>query len=160
MRKSEKILSAIVVMALGLLFVILRGGFISMIMTVAGVGLIVIGVMDLIQRNVPSAVIKIVSGVLIIIAGWAVVAAVLYILAALLLISGILWLYAEIRRREKCSSVWAALLQFVRPALCIAVGLLLLFQQSEIIDIILICSGVLIMIEGGLLLIQALNSQD
>ncbi len=160
MKKSEKILSALVVMALGLLFVILQGSFISILMTLAGVGLIVLGAVDIVQRNFPQAIVKIVSGVLLIIAGWAIVEAVLYILSGVLLVFGILWLYDKIKRRRKCSSLWQTIIEYAQPIICIVVGILLLFHQEEIIDVILISSGLLITLEGGMLLFQALTDED
>ena len=86
MKRSEKIITALLIMALGILFIILKDAFIALLMTVAGISLIVLGIIDLVDRLVPPAVVKIVAGALVVLCGWVIVEAVLYILAAILLI--------------------------------------------------------------------------
>ena len=90
MKKTEKIISALLTIALGVLLITLRGKFISILMTVLGLGLIAFAVLDLCNRLVPPAVIKAVVGIVIILCGWTIIEAVLYILAAILLVAGIL----------------------------------------------------------------------
>ena len=87
MKKSEKIIAAVLTMALGLLFILLKDAFIGVLMTLLGAGLIVLGVVDIVNKLVPPAVVKMVSGTLVILCGWALVEAVLYILAGGLLIT-------------------------------------------------------------------------
>ena len=156
MKKSEKIISALLMMVLGVMFIILKDKFIGLLMTVAGISLIVLGVADLIENLVPPAVIKIVSGILVIVCGWVVVEAVLYILAGVLLVFGILLLYDEIKNKEGCERLWQTLLRYAVPVICIAIGILLLFHRGEMIEIVLIISGCLIFLEGGILLFNAL----
>ena len=87
-KKSETIIASIVAMAIGILLIILRSSLIGIVMTVIGVALIGFGVIDLLQHQIPPAVIKMVIGAVIIVCGWVLVEAVLYILAALMLILG------------------------------------------------------------------------
>ena len=159
MKKSEKIISAVLIMVLGVMFIILKDKFIGLLMTVAGISLIVLGVADAIQSFVPPAVIKIVSGLLVIVCGWAVVEAVLYILAGVLLVFGILLLYDEIKKGKSCGSLWQTLLQYAVPVICIGVGILLLFHRGEMVEIVLTISGTLIFIEGGIVLFNALTEE-
>ena len=77
MKQSEKIISAILTMVVGVLLITMKDNFISILMTIAGGCLIVVGVVDACNRLLPPAVIKIVSGLLLIICGRAVVRAVL-----------------------------------------------------------------------------------
>ena len=156
MKKSEKIVSAVLIMVLGVMFIILKDKFIGLLMTVAGISLIVLGVADIVESRIPPAVVKIVSGILVIICGWGLVGAVLYILAGVLLVFGILLLYDEIKKKEGCSLLWQTLLKYAVPVLCIAIGILLLFHQGQMINIVLIISGCLIFAEGGILLFNAL----
>ena len=81
MKKSEKIISAVLTMVLGVLFIVLKMDFVGLLMTLLGAGLIVFGIVDLIEKLVPPAVVKMVSGVIVIVCGWVLVEAVLYILA-------------------------------------------------------------------------------
>lgn len=157
MKKSEKIITAILTMIFGILLMVMQGNFIGLLMTIAGLALIVLGVVDIFQHFIPPAVIKIVSGVLIIVCGWALLAAVLYIVSALLLIAGILLLYDKIRKRVHCDVLWQTILEYALPSVCILIGVLLLFHQAVTVEIIFIISGLLTLIEGALLLVEALE---
>ncbi len=156
MKKSEQIISSLVLMALGVLFILLRDDFIGILMTVAGGSLIALGIVDLIGASTPQAVIKLVSGLILIIAGWAIVEAVLYLLSGICLIFGVLTLYEKIKDRSRCGYLWQKALEYATPAICIAIGGLLLFHRGEWVDFTLIVSGILIILEGGVLLTAAL----
>ncbi len=155
MKKSERIISALVAMVVGILFVILKDDFIGILMTIVGLSLIVLGVVDIIHQIFSQAIIKIISGIVLMIAGWVVVEAVLYILSGILLIFGTLCLYDKIKRRVRCEGIWLNLLEYATPAICIAIGGLLLLQGESLRNIICIVSGLLAVVEGGVLLIQA-----
>ena len=146
-------------MVFGILLIIMQDNFIGILMTIAGICLIVLGVVDIFQRFIPPAVIKIVSGILIIVCGWVLVEAILYVIAALLLIAGILLLYDKIRKGVLCDTVWQTVLEYALPSVCIVIGALLLFHQAFAVEIIFIISGSLTLIEGGLLLIEAFKEE-
>ena len=138
--------------------IVIKGNFIGVIMTVAGCGLIVFGIIDLLQRLVPLAVMKLVVGVLIIICGWTVVRAVLYIVAAILLIVGLLLLYDKLKRFCRRETLLLTICEYTIPCLLIVIGFLLLFHQATAVDLIFVLSGILTLIEGGVLLIDAFSS--
>lgn len=154
MKKSEKIISAVALMVLGILFIALKGSFIGLLMTVAGVSFLVLGVADIIDKLIPQAVIKIVSGVLLIVAGWAIAEVVLYILAAMLLIFGILILYDKIKRRVCCEKLWQTLLEYALPCVCILVGILFLFNQTAIANFVFVVNGIFLLLLGGTQLLK------
>ena len=156
MKKSEKIISALLTVALGVLLIVLRGRFISILMTVLGISLIAVGVFDLINKLIPTAVIKLVCGAIVIICGWAIVGAVLYLMAGLLLIAGILLLYEQIKAKIRCDTWYLTLCQYAVPALFIVIGILLLFNQGNTVHWVFVFSGLLTIAEGGLLLVNAL----
>ena len=154
MKRSEKIITAILTMVFGVLLIALQDRFIGILMTIGGVCLLTLGLVDIFQRCIPPAVIKIVSGILVIICGWVLVEAVLYVIAALLLIACILLLYDKIRKRVTCETTWQTALTYALPAVGILIGCLLLFHQAFAIKLIFIISGSLTVIEGGLLLVE------
>ena len=154
MKRTDKIIAAVLTMVVGILLIAMQDKFIGLLMSIAGACLIVLGVVDLCHRYVPPAVVKIVSGILIIVCGWVLVEAILYILAALLLIAGILLLYDKIRKRIRCDTVWQTVLEYALPSVCILIGGLLLFHQAITVEIIFIVAGSLTLIEGGLLLAE------
>ncbi|MBQ8322348.1 MAG: DUF308 domain-containing protein [Clostridia bacterium] len=157
MKKSEKIISALLTVALGVLLIALRGRFISILMTVLGLGLIAFGILDLINKLIPPSVVKIVAGVVVIVCGWAIVGAVLYVVAGVLLIAGILLLYEKIKCRAHCNTWYRTLCEYAVPALFIVIGILLLFNQGNTVDWVFILSGCFTIAEGGLLLVNALS---
>lgn len=155
MKKSEKILASILTMVIGVLLIAMKGDFIGILMTIAGVSLIVLGAIDLFTHALPSAVVKIVSGVLVIVCGWTLVEAVLYIVSALLLIVGILLLCDKLKKKLRCKSIWYASLEYATPIACILIGCLFLFHQTLAIELVFILGGVLALIEGAVLLVDA-----
>ena len=154
MKKTEKIVSALLTIALGVLLIILKGSVVSILMTVLGVGLIAFGLVDLFNRLIPPAVVKIVVGAIVILCGWVIVEAVLYVLAAALLIVGILLLYEKIKSKSICSTTWQTVCEYAVPVVFILIGIFLLFNQGNTVDWVFILSGAFTIIEGGLLLVN------
>ena len=160
MTKTQKFLSAVFTVALGVMLIILRSEVISIAMTILGVGCIVLGIFDLVQKLIPPAVVKLVVGTIIIICGWIIVSAVLYVLAGILLIAGILFLYEKIRNRIQCQTWYLTLCEYAMPILCIVIGTLLLFNQGNTVNWVFVVSGIATILEGALLLIDALQTEN
>ena len=156
MKTSEKIISSIVTMALGVLLLVLKGDFISILMTIAGISLITLGVLDIFYQLVPPAVVKIVVGLMIILCGWVIVEVVLYIVAAILLIVGILMLYDKIKKKLYCRDIVRTIFEFAVPSLFVLIGLMFLFHQGKAVNFIFVVSGILTIMEGGALLANAI----
>ena len=156
MKKSEKIIAALLTMAIGILLIVLKNNFIGLLMTIAGVCLIAFGALDILHNEIPPAVIKLVVGALIIICGWVLVEAVLYIVAAFLLVVGILMTYDKLKKGIRCSSLLLTIMEYAVPILFIVIGVLLLFHQAFAIELIFIIAGILTLIEGGVLLTNTL----
>ena len=154
MKKSEHIISAIFTIAIGVLLMIMKGEMISVFMTILGVSLIVLGLIDLLDKNIPFAVVKIVVGGVVIFFGWTIVSAVVYILAALVLIVGVLALYDCVRFRLRCIRGKEALKILIEPVVCILIGLVLFFNKW---DWVFVLAGLFTILEGGLLLFDALR---
>ncbi len=157
MKKSEKIIAAILTMVIGVFLIVMQDRFIGILMTVAGVCLLVLGAMDVFNRIVPPAVIKITVGVVIILCGWVLVEAVLYVAAAVLLIFGVLFLYDKLKKKYRCDSLIKTVLDYSIPSGIILIGALLLIHQALAVEVILIVCGILAFIEGGIMLINVLD---
>ena len=154
MKKIEKTVSALLTIALGVLLIVLKGTVISILMTVLGVGLIALGLVDLCNSLIPPAVVKIVVGAVIILCGWVLVEAVLYVLAAMLLILGILLLYEKIKSKSVCNMLWQTICEYAVPVLFILIGVLFLFNQGNTVKWVFVLSGAFTIVEGGLLLVS------
>ena len=159
MKKTEKLIIALLMMVIGVLFIVMKNNFIGILMTIAGISLIVLGVVDAVQRLIPPAVIKIVSGIFVVVCGWTVVEAVLYILAAALLILGILLLYDKLKRRYTCAHILYTVCEYAVPIICILIGMLLLLHRGININFIFISCGILSILEGGLLLFNTFSDE-
>ena len=159
MKKTEKIISAVLTMVVGILLITMQDKFIGVLMSIAGACLIVLGIVDLFHRYVPPAVIKIVSGIVIIVCGWVLVEAVLYIVAAMLLIAGTLLLYDKIKKRVRCDTLLWTVLEYALPSVFIVIGALLLCHQVFALEIIFVITGILTLIEGSILLVEAFESE-
>lgn len=159
MKKTEKIIAAVCTVAFGVLLIVLKDNFIGILMTVAGLCLIALGVADFVNRLAALAIIKIIAGAFVIFCGWVVVEAVLYILAAALIVFGILLLYYKIKHKSPCVHIFEILLDYVLPSLCIAVGILLLFHDGIAADFIFVLSGILIILIGAILMLDAIADE-
>ena len=157
MKKSEKIAGAILTIVIGILLVVMQNNFIGFLMTLIGGCLIVFGALDFFHHFIPPAVIKVVSGTLIIVCGWVLVEAVLYLASAMLLIFGILLLYDKLKKGIVCDSWLFTLLEYAAPVFCIAIGALFLFHQAFAIELVFIIAGIFTTLEGAAQLINALS---
>lgn len=155
MKKSEKIIAAVLTMVVGVLLIALKGKFIGVVATVAGVSLIVLGVVDIFGGVIPPAVIKIIVGLLIIVCGFAVVRAVVYVISAALLIFGVLLLYDKLKNGVRCDETPQKICEIAMPSVCSLIGVLLLFHNLKLMNIIFAFCGILALIEGGLILFSA-----
>ena len=142
MKKSERLITALITIALGVLLIVLRGDLISILMTVVGLGLIALGVMDLIDNRIPPAVVKLVGGVVVIVCGWVIVEAVLYLVAGALLIAGILLLYEKIKSRSRCDTLFYTLCEYAVPVVFLVIGTLLMFNQGNTVNWVFIFGGI------------------
>lgn len=153
-KKSENLVFSVLMIVLGVLFIVYKNGVIGIAMTVFGVALIVSAILDLMHKDIVPCVVKAVIGVVVIIFGWTLVSAAIYIMAALLLIYGILRLYLAIKNRTLLDTK-SKIINYVDCALYIIIGICLLFNQGGTIDWIFILSGVFLIINGVLALIQS-----
>ena len=156
MKKTEKIITALLTIALGVLVIILRGELIKIITAVCAIALLALGLIDLIHKKIPPAVAKLVAGVVILICGLAVVEIVLYIIAAICMIAGIISLYEKLKTNRRCKGWQEKIFEYALPVFLIVVGFLLLFNQGNTVNWIFVVCGVLTTMEGGILLVNAL----
>ncbi len=156
MKKTERMLSAVLTMVVGVLLIVMKDNFIGVLASVIGMGLISFGIMDIVNGNLPIGIIKISCGVLVIICGWLIVSAVLYILALLTLTAGG-WLFYEKIKNRVCGFWLYLLCEYAPSVLCMAIGLLLLFHAIISTGFLFITCGLLALSCGGVLLFVCLN---
>ena len=156
MNKTERIISSVAAIAIGILLIVLKGGVLTVLNIVVGVVLVALGVFDLINKVVKLGVVKCVIGALILAFGWLIMQAILYVFAALLLIVGICWIYDLIRCGVKLTNDWKVILEYLKPTICLLIALFLLFNQGGTVDWVFVVCGVCTALEGALLLFDSL----
>ncbi len=155
MKKSERIITALIVMLLGILLLVMKDNLVGIVMTLAGVCFIVLGIVDILGQSIPTASLKIVCGIFVAVSGWLLVQAVLYIVAAVLLVLGVILLYQLLKNMEWGYDWWCVVCAYAVPALCILIGGLLLFHKNGGIAILITC-GILAILMGAVILFNAL----
>ena len=148
MKFSNRLLSAIVTIVLGALFIIFKGEVITIAMTLLGVTLIVLSIMDFINNKNSPAITKLILGLIAIIFGWFLISLALFVFAALIIAMAIMEII------ELSKFVNQSPTAYIVPSLKILVAACLIFNQSGAIDWLFIVAGVFLIIQGTLQLIQ------
>lgn len=144
----NNLMMSVVMIALGILFTIMKGGVIGVAIWVLGIALIVAAVLDLLTKDLTSCVVKAVIGVLVLVFGGLFADVAIYILAAVLLIYGILEVVNAFKSKQK------GLLKFVEPVLTVVVAILLFVNRFDWLFIVI---GIVFIVEGVIGLINFLK---
>ena len=154
--RGNEFATAVALIVIGVLFVIFKSEIISIAMSLIGMTLILLGVVDILRKATMSGVVKIVLGALVLLAGWLFVALALYILGACLLIGGIGELSQLLRVKVKKLTVPHAM-RFVKPAIYIIVAICLFFNQGGALSWVFTVSGIFFILDGVIALIGAFD---
>ncbi len=159
MKKTSQLISAIMTLVLGILFLILKDDVIGIALTVLGIVLIITAVLELIRKNFTSGIIKAVLGIAVLVIGWTLLDIAIIVVGIVLMVYGILELIKRIVAivKKQTDGFLATILGFIAPAICIAASVLLLTGKA--LDIGITIAGVLFIIDGVLALIGALASK-
>ncbi len=156
MLKSNKLISAILTIVLGLLFIVFKGSVIELAITIFGVAFIVMGIMDILKKDIVGGVIRAAIGALVILLGWLLLKVALIVLGVVLIAYGVLQTFEILQGKSRRKSVKALLIQYAQPALNVLVGLCLLFAY-EAMNVMCIVVGVIFLLEGFVALVDFLR---
>lgn len=157
-QKENQIITAIALVAIGLLFIIFKSEVVSIAMSLIGLALIVIGIVDLLHKDVVSGVIKLVFAALVFLAGWMLVTLALYVLGAFLLIAGVLELYKLTKVKIKKLSL-PIVMHIIQPVIYILVAICLFFNQGGALSWVFTVSGIFLIIDGVVALLGAFDKK-
>lgn len=149
MKLSSKLSSAIVSIAVGVMFMILKDDIIGITMTLIGAGAIIMAIIDFVNKQTQAGIIKTIIGVAILVLGWVFVDIALYIIAGVLIILGISQIISAVKLSKFCNSVQKVFM-FIKPVATLAAGLCLFFNKGSTMDWIFFLVGALILVEGML----------
>lgn len=158
-QNKNNIISAVLMAVLGVLFIVWKSKVISIGMTILGVMLIIQAIIDIFGKHYISCVIKAVIGVVMIIFGWQLVSISLYIMAAVLLIYGVMQLVRAVRLLPNLHTAFSKILIFFSPAVCLVISCLLLFNQGGTVSWVFIISGIFLLIQALLSLLECVFSK-
>jgi len=140
----NNIITCAVYAIIGLLLVILQGGSLGILMTVIGVLLIALGLIDIVkEKDLTKGLIEAVIGVAIIVCGWLIADIVLLVFGFLLIVKGAIDLFNNFKKG------WSAMLS---PIVTIVIGILLVIAKWALMDVLCIIAGVIFLINAVLAL--------
>ena len=143
---THTLLSCLFFAVVGILLLVLRAGSLEILMTVAGVLLIILGIVDVFKdKDYLEGIIQIGIGVAIIVLGWLLVEILLLILGIVLVIKGVLDIVKNYKN---------GFLAILPALITIVVGIILIVTKWAwtIIDILCIIAGIIFLINAVLTL--------
>lgn len=141
---TNNILTCLFYAVIGLLLIILQGGSLGILMTIIGVLLIVLGIVDIINnKDLTKGLIELGIGIAIIVCGWLIADIVLLVFGVLLIVMGAMDLFKNFGKG------FAALLS---PIVTIVIGILLVVAKWALMDVMCIIAGVIFLINAVLVL--------
>lgn len=142
MQKNSSLMTAVLTIALGIVFVIKRGGVLGLAVSLVGIVLIIAAIFDLVKKDTTAAIIKGVIGIGVLVFGNLFIHLALYLIAIMLLMMGLLQLVQAIRNKNRNT------IALITPVLSVLAGICLLFQQGSSVDWIFVMVGIVLIIEG------------
>ena len=149
-KRNNELISALLYIILGVLLVVFKSQTLGWAMTIAGIFFVISGVLDLIRQNYAGGAVSLIIGIAILVLGWLAVEIVLLVLGILIAFKGIVALLAIFKRKHNNA------LDVLFPVLTIAAGLMLAFGNNSL-DIMIVITGVLLIIDGVLGLLGAMK---
>ena len=144
MKNLSKLTSPLLLIAIGLLLLVFKGGVVSIALTIFGVVFIVMGIVGLINKQNQTAIIRLIIGAVIIAFGWLFVQIALYIIAFILILTGVYLLFNLVSKKIKFSLV------YLNPLLLFVAGICLFFNQGVTMDWVFIVVGAVFVVQGVL----------
>lgn len=141
---STNVITCAVYAVIGLLLIILQGGSLGILMTVIGVLLIALGIVDVVKKqDLVKGIIELVIGVAVIVLGWIIADIVLLVFGILLIVKGILEMI------EFARFGFSAMLS---PIVTVVIGVLLVVSKWTLLNVICIVAGIIFIVNAILAL--------
>lgn len=152
-KKLSSLIEALAVILLGVLFIILKEQVGSIAMTIFGVMLIAVGVVNYLNLLHITGIVEIVLGIIVIVCGWTIAKIVLYVLAVILIVYGIVEILNMLKLKRRGFKFGDTIMMYSAPVLQVLIGILLLMNGFGWVFIVV---GVMFIIEGALMLVSGL----
>lgn len=141
---TNNVLTCAMYAIIGLLLIILRGESLGILMTVVGLLLLAMGIVDVVKnKETVKGIIEAVAGLAIIVFGWTVASIVLLIFGIFLIVKGVMELF------QNMSNGFMAMLSSI---VTIIIGVLLVIAKWTLLDVMCLVAGIIFMINAALVL--------
>jgi uncharacterized membrane protein HdeD (DUF308 family) len=147
-KSNSELVSAILYIIIGVVLTVFKAETLGWAMTIAGVFFVISGILDVLRRNFLGGAVSLIIGIAILVLGWTATKIVLLVLGILIAIKGIIALLGIFKGKKNA-------LEVVFTILTIVLGLMLAFGNG--LDIIIMITGILLIIDGVLGLIGSLK---
>ena len=151
MQNYKKLLSPVLSIVLGVLLLVFKGSVVSIALSVLGVVFIVLGIIDITNKQTTVGIVRIAIGAVIIIFGWLLLSVALYVIAVLLVLAGVANLYNLVNAKKPFG------LNYLQAILLLLIGLCLFFNQGATVGWVFLVVGIILVVQGVLGLVSALN---
>lgn len=140
----EGLITSLFMVALGILFLIMKSGVIGLAVTILGIALLVSAVLDFLNKDITTCIVKAIIGVCVLVFGHLFVDVAVIVVAAVVLVYGVLELFELIKVKKKDVAC------YIKPAVIVVIAAALLISKWLVFDWLFIVIGVLFLVEGGL----------
>lgn len=155
MNQKGNVASALGSILLGALLIIMKGKIISVAITVLAVFVIIGAIVDFTAGLVNFGIVKMVSGVCILVFGWIFASLAFYILAAGIILMGLLQISSIKKTMPVNLTAGERFQEYFKPGLMVVAGACFLFNQKGTITWVFIATGVLLIVNGIMTLVGA-----
>lgn len=145
--KNLNVVYGIAMIAVGIIFCILRSSFVSAMLTVAGVMLAIVGTINLIGKKWVEGGVEIALGIVVITCGWTVVDIALLVLGIVLCAYAIYMLVSQISM-FKSANTRDKVYILLNPIIMFVIGILFIVAKWYMVDAVFIVLGVVAILQG------------
>ena len=141
--KQNKLIQALITIAVGALLVIWKTGVISLAITAIGVYFIVIGILDLVhKKDQTTAIIKIVIGAVAVLLAWLLTQVAIIVLGVIIVLNGVSQILEIFNSNVKYVKLVDNIILWAAPVLSVIAGLFIIFGNG--LDWAFIVFGILV----------------
>lgn len=155
MKISNKLITAIAAIVVGIMFIVMKGEVISLAFTILGAAFIVMGILDITKSDTKSGAVKIIGGIITIAFGWLFVSIALYVIAGLMIAYCIANLVSSLRTDGYPMSTVQTLRTYVKPIIGLIAGVCLFFNQGGTVAWVFVLTGIIFVAEGVMMLSES-----
>ena len=142
---NNRLFNCLLYAIIGIMLIIFKSGSLGILMTIIGVLLMIMGVIDITNRqDKTTGIIELIIGIAIIVCGWTIADVVLLVFGILLILKGSIELYHTYK---------LGINYMLSPIVNIVIGVILVVARWTLIDVFCVVAGVIFIINAALILL-------